>query len=374
MDNPRLTQIEKGYLSGIRPRNHGRNARLPEHGREVHEPFARLRFEDGSSGFGFSPVTEGEAKALLGKTLDTLVSVENGVHARARSIEFPLWDTLGQRAGQPVYRLLNPGQNAPFSAPCYDTSFYFDDFHLDDDAAGAALMAGLVREDYERGHRAFKLKIGRGALHMPLLEGTHRDIAVIQAVRTAIGPDAVLMIDANNGYNVNIAKWVLTETADCTIYWLEEPFHEDPVLYEQLQRWLRDQHLSILTADGEGQAAPDLLDWARDGLVNVIQYSLVHYGLGAWLKTGHQLDEWGVKSAPHNYASPFGNYASCHLAAALKHFAFVEWDTVNMEGLIADGYRLHEGRIEVPDTPGFGLRPDEALFEKSVKTDGFTVS
>src|SRR6266498_3156866 len=179
MNNPRLIKIEAGYLTGKRPRSAGSNARLPEHGIDVREPFVRLHFEDGSSGFGFSRVTVGQAESLVGKTLDSLISLENGTAVHAESINFPLWDVLGQRADKPIYQLLaREGFDAaaPFSAPCYDTSLYFDDLHLPDDKAAVELIANEARAGYDRGHRAFKLKVGRGALHMPLFEGTERDI------------------------------------------------------------------------------------------------------------------------------------------------------------------------------------------------------
>ena len=51
---------------------------------------------------------------------------------------------------------------------------------------------------------------------MELEKGTRRDIAIIRAVRKAVGPDCPIMIDANNGYNLNLAKRVLDETADCS--------------------------------------------------------------------------------------------------------------------------------------------------------------
>src|SRR5262245_59285814 len=99
MSNPRLISIEAGHLVGKRPRVAGRNSRLPVHGIDVREPFARLRFEDGSSGFGYSRVSKAQAEKLLGTHLDSLITLKNGVGAGARSIEFPLWDALGQRAG-----------------------------------------------------------------------------------------------------------------------------------------------------------------------------------------------------------------------------------------------------------------------------------
>jgi L-alanine-DL-glutamate epimerase-like enolase superfamily enzyme len=129
---------------------------------------------------------------------------------------------------------------------------------------------------------------------------------------------------------------------------------------------MRDQGIATLIADGEGQASPTLMDWARDGMIDVVQYDIRDIGFSAWLKVGAQLDGWNVKSAPHNYGSAYGNYASAHLAGALRHFAFVEWDHIDLDGLDTSAYAIHEGRVQVPDAPGFGLRLDEAIFERSI--------
>jgi L-alanine-DL-glutamate epimerase-like enolase superfamily enzyme len=376
MNNPRLISIERGTLAGKRLRHAGCNARLPVHGQDVRESVARVRFEDGSGGFGFCRVTQAEAELLIGKPLDALITREKGSAAEARGIEFALWDALGQRAGQPIYRLLAREQaaaDAPFSVPCYDTSLYFDDLAVADEQAAAELIAAEARAGYECGHRAFKLKVGRGAMHLPLIEGTQRDIAIIRAVREAIGAGLPLMIDANNGYNVNLVKWVLEATADCDITWIEEPFHEDRVLYEHLHEWMRERNLNVLIADGEGQAAPDLMQWARDGVVDVVQYDVRYPGFSAWLEIGRQLNEWDVKAAPHNYGSAYGNYAACHLAAALTHFTFAEWDQIDLDGLDGSDYAIHEGRVQVPDAPGFGLRLDEGVFARAVAAEGFSV-
>ena len=65
----------------------------------------------------------------------------------------------------------------------------------------------------ERGHRAFKVKVGRGARWMATDAGLDRDVAVVGAVRDAIGPDCNLFADANNGYTLNLAKEFLERTA-----------------------------------------------------------------------------------------------------------------------------------------------------------------
>lgn len=378
-----IVRIEWARLEGRRPRHAGSNARLGEHGVTVRVPIARLTTGDGATGFGQCHATVKQSQTLLGRPLSELFAADgDGVAEPWRRWEYPLLDLAGIRAGRPVYALaaatgeMPPAAAAaaPLRVPCYDTSLYFDDLHLSDDAEAAALIATHARQGWERGHRAFKIKVGRGARHLPLEQGTRRDIAVVQAVREAVGPAAPLLIDANNGYNLNLAKRVLDETAESGVFWLEEAFHEDPVLYRDLKEWLAGRGYTTLIADGEGQASPTLLDWARDGLVDVIQYDIFGHGFSRWLATGRQLDAWNVRSAPHHYGGHVGNYLSCHLAKVIRHFSFVEWDEAETPGLQAPGYTLADGHVTGPDTPGFGLVLDETLFGAAVRENGFVAA
>jgi L-rhamnonate dehydratase len=371
-----IVSVEWARLEGRRPRKAGRNARLGEHGDVVRVPLARLRTADGATGFGVCWADHEAAEALLGQRLDAVFSPEQGVAADARAFDFPLWDLAARRANRPVYALAAATGEAapspsPLLVPCYDTSLYFDDLHLTDEGAAAALMAEEARAGWERGHRAFKIKVGRGARHLPLEEGTRRDIAIIRAIRKAVGNECPLMLDANNGWNLNLTKRVLGETADCDIFWIEEAFHEDPVLYRDLKEWLRAEGLATRIADGEGQASPTLLDWARDGLIDVIQYDIFGHGFTRWIETGRTLDGWGVSSAPHHYGGHVGNYLSCHLRAALRGFAFTEWDEATTPGLDAPGYVIRDGQVVVPDTPGFGIALDEAAFQHAITENGW---
>ena len=374
MDNPRLVRIELGPLHGRRPRLAGSNARLGPHGDTVRVPIVRLTAEDGSTGFGACRAGGDWLASVLGARLADAFAPDRGVAEPWLACEYPLWDLAGRPANRPVYALAAAlaGRTPPepFRVPCYDTSLYFDDLHLAGDDEAAALIAAEAREGYERGHRAFKVKVGRGARHLPLEAGTRRDIAIVRAVRAAIGPEAPLLIDANNGYNLNLAKRVLAETADCGVFWLEEPFHEDPVLYRDLRDWLAREGLPVLLADGEGEASPRLLDWARDGLVDVVQYDIFSHGFTRWLATGRQLDAWGARTAPHHYGGHYGNYVAPHLAGALERFTYVEWDEATTPGLDASGYVVRDGLVTVPEAPGFGLELDEAVFRAAVEREG----
>ncbi len=374
MDKTRIDRIESAPLVGRRPREAGNNSRLNIHGIDVQLRVMRLTTTDGAAGFGLCFASRDEAQPLLGRDISELVTDGGRLAESAWAFDFPLWDLAGRLRGTPVYALAAPTQaqiKEPLRVPCYDTSLYMNDLGMDSDEAGSALIAGHARQGYEQNHRSFKIKVGRGARHMPLEAGTRRDVAVIKAVRAAVGPAARIMIDANNGYNLNIAKRVLAETADCDLFWLEEAFHEDPELYEELHGWMDREGLSVLIADGEGWAATALMDWARAGCVDVMQYDIFSHGFSNWLDTGAQLDDWGLRTAPHHYGRHLGNYVSGHLAAAVKGFTFVEWDETTTPGIDASAYRVEAGEVLIPSAPGFGLGLEEDVFRAAVKDGGW---
>jgi L-rhamnonate dehydratase len=385
-----LTRIEWARLPGQRPRAAGCNARLGAHGQDTQTAIARVTTDDGLTGFGRAWLTPEQAQDLVGAGPCTFNKTPNGescqVPERFRALEYPLLDLVGKRVGKPIYALIEdrsdgidiaPRQGKGYRVPCYDTSLYMDDIlgemPIMDNAEAAALIATEAREGFARGHRAFKIKIGRGAMHLPLEQGTQRDILVIRAVREAVGPEAQIFVDANNGYNLNLTKRVLQETADAQIMWIEEPFHEDARLYANLKTWLADEGLETLIADGEGEASPHLLTWAQQGLIDVIQYDVLHPGFSHWLALGPQLDAWDVYSAPHHYGEAFGNYSACHLASRIRKFMAVEWDEICTPGLDTSGYTISEGYVHVPDRPGFGLGLDEKLYRQAVRQNGFDV-
>lgn len=375
MDNPRIVSLELATFTGQRPRPAGANARRGLHGQQVRVPIARLTAEDGSAGWGLCFAGPEVATAVLGRRLRELYAADRGVTDVAQPVESAVWDLVARRAGTPVYALAaaitgrTPAH--PLRVPCYDTSLYFDDLHLDSHTAAAELIAQQARDGWARGHRAWKLKVGRGARYMTPDAGTTRDIAVIRAVRAAVGPGVPLLIDANNGYTLNIARHVLAETADCDLFWLEEAFHEDVELYAELQRWLREQQLGVLIADGEGAAHPLLLEWARDQIVDVIQYDIWSYGFTRWLALGQVLDRYGARTAPHHYGTHVGNYVACHLGAAIEGFTFAEWDEAVTPGLDTSGYRISEGWVTVPDEPGWGIDLDDERFGHAVASAGY---
>lgn len=374
----KIEKIETAALNGERARNAGSNGRLGNHGKSCSVRIARITI-DGETGFGHTgQLTVELAEAVIGKRLVDLFDSNGRLLEPYRiPLEYPIMDWLGRRHRKPVYELISAAHRtsgSPLVVPCYDTSLYFDDLHLEDEREAVGLMKEEAAQGFAKGHRNFKIKVGRGGRHMPLWEGTKRDIAIIHGIAEIAGPEGKIMIDANNAYNLNLTKEVLAASADVNLYWLEEAFHEDDALYADLKSWLADRGQRVLIADGEGLASPHLLEWAEKGLVDVLQYDIIYPGFTHWLELGARLDKLGLRSAPHCYGNAYGIYALGHMAAAVQNFEFVEYDDIAIVGMDASAYRVENGLFHVPDTPGFGLEFDGELFDRQVHAAGWSRS
>jgi len=371
----RIEKIEKHVFIAERPRKAGCNARLGEHGKYTDFQCVRITIE-GQCGFGWSKIQKDKAKSFIGIYVKDMFNEEGLLKEDFHDIEYPLMDWLGKVSGKPVYELIGKYniESRSFSTLCYDSNLYFDELHIQDDIEAAEFIQKEVMENWKKGHRAFKIKIGRGARHMPFAAGMKRDILIVNKVREVIGPDVVLMVDANNSLNLNLTKEFLEATADARLEWIEEPFFEDDVLYNDLKKWMYKNGLNVKIADGEGFASPRILEWARDGYIDVIQFDASYYGFSKWLKLGQMLDSMNVKSAPHNYSGYHGSFTSGHLAAAIKGFTFVEFDESYVTGVDNSGYYIENGRLFIPDVPGFGLELDNDIYTKGVAENGWSIT
>jgi L-rhamnonate dehydratase len=379
--SPRIARIEWGVLEGTRPRPLGKNARLPEHGATVRVPLCRITTTDGAQGIGPSRLSEDLAYQAVGLPVEALFSVRAGTGEAWMGLDYPLWDLAGVQAGTAVYRLAGHGTATaslePPTVACYDTSLYFDELLPGAKGAagtrGAEVVAAEAAAGYAAGHRAFKVKVGRGARWMNPAAGLDWDVAVTKAVRQAIGPDCVLLADANDGFTLNGAQEFLERTADLALGWLEEPFHEDEVLLEALRAWLDRGGLRVEIADGESATLDDGRRLAARGLIDVVQADILAASFSRWRRAGESLDAMGTGSAPHHFGLYLGNYVSGHLAGAISGLRYVEWDQACVPGLEAPGYRFAEGRLTLASAPGFGIELDEATYRRAVSAGGFDI-
>jgi L-alanine-DL-glutamate epimerase-like enolase superfamily enzyme len=370
----RLNEIAMANIPYKRRRVAGKNARLGVHGWGGEFPGVRIKAGN-AEGFGWCILDRREAELMLGVPIRAMFRNDGMLRQEYRGLEFPLLDWLGNTLHKPVYEIVKKTEvPVPYSVPVYDTTIYFDELDIKNDKEAVNFILSEVSQGLEKGHKNFKIKIGRCAMWMPLKEGLRRDIDIVLETRKLVGNEARLMADANNGYNLNLTKEFLTAVKDINLYWLEEAFSEDDRYYGNLKSWMKEQNMEILIADGEGFANPMIVNWAKKGLVNILQYDLRSYGFFNWMELCDEIEPSGVLCAPHNYGGYYGNYAQAHFAAATNCFVMAEIDAADAEGIDASAYRIHEGRMEVPPEDGFGLKLDEKSFGNFCSKNGYCLS
>ena len=363
-----IARIEKVVLHGKRPRVVGSNARIGVHGPAVTDPVVRICTTGGAVGIGWSAIGRERAEALLGMRPSALFELPGGSTADGAPIDLPLWDLAARCEGAPLFKLL--GARGAREVELYDGSIYIDDLGTADDGA-RRIFHEEVKVGRDSGYCNFKIKIGRGARWMPVREGTDRDVLVIHAVREAAGPDAKILVDANNGATLNIALDILERCRDAGIYWFEEPFPEDRAFNEAFKEAIDRRGYHTLVADGEsGPPPPDFFDMVERGWIDIVQHDFRNKGLTWWKAIADRIQPWGARCAPHCWGSVIERYAHAHFAASIPNFSLLEAAPADMPGIVLDGWRMRNGRLVVPETPGAGFDVEPDVLERGVKSAG----
>ena len=365
----RITRVIGLELQCRRPKYIGRNSRRDDHGFHAVDRIVRVQTDAGLEGIGSITTPPDAWRDVPGKRLADFFRPDErrmvGPFERSTSA---LWDLAGKVLGKPVYELLG---GTAGTVPVYDGSIYFVDLIPDHARDWSSELRRHLDLGTADGHTFFKVKVGRGAKWMPQQEGDARDAEVLRLIRRHLGPDAGICIDANDGYDLPRVKRLLSETADLNLAFIEEmiPVAEDRYQeYVELRAFLRDNGLKILIADGEDTRRPqEMRRWAEDKVVDIYQGDMNLYGFEDVLEQGRVAALASGSVAPHNWGSLFGYYLQLQVARAMPNFYRAEQDPMSCPALIAEGYRIREGRSSVPAVPGLGLRLDEAALPNHAK-------
>jgi L-alanine-DL-glutamate epimerase-like enolase superfamily enzyme len=262
------------------------------------------------------------------------------------AVDQALWDLAARRAGLPLWRLLvGRGADAPDDAAC-EVSVYASGIGPDD-AVDTALAQRAA------GHRAFKLKVGFDA---------QADAGRVASLRRELGAQAVLMVDANQGWRPEDATPHCQALAAHGLAWIEEPVPAD----QPAPVWRRlAAEAGAPLAAGEnliGQAAFDAA--IADGALAVLQPDLAKWGgVSGCLAVARAAMAAGRRFCPHFLGAGIGLAMSAHVLAAVGGDGLLEMD-VNpnpLRDLLTGGLSpVQAGRVRLPDVPGYGHPPDLA--------------
>jgi L-rhamnonate dehydratase len=139
-----------------------------------------------------------------------------GVAVSALSaIDIACWDLKGKLLNQPVYNLL--GGKTSDRVPAYCSRLYA----LEDLDALAEEARGYVKQ----GFRVLKQRFGFSPVDG--VEGMNRNVALVRAVREAVGDDIEIAADAYMGWDYGYAVEMERRLRPYRLAWIEEPFLPD---------------------------------------------------------------------------------------------------------------------------------------------------
>ncbi len=286
------------------------------------------------------------------------------VHAIG-ALDIALHDLRGKILGKPCYALL--GDTARPRITPYASL-------LGEGATAEAYGESLVRmatEASRRGFRAAKLELilsgpyAHGGLRVP----GHVMTEIIAAVRRAVGPEFVLMVDVGYGFpDAVTCLATIQDWHEFALFFLETPLSPDDLAGHALLA--REQPIPI--AAGEWLATRyEFLDLLDRGLVGVAQPDVGRVGgLTEARRVCDLAADRGRLIVPHAWKTGVSIAAAAHLAAATAHCPYIEFLPSDMSGsalrreLVSRDFAMVDGYIELSDQPGLGVELDRDVLER----------
>jgi len=360
----KITRIVSFDLRTRRSKLAGKNSRRDVHGNTSRDRMARLFTNVGVEAVGRCWKDKESLAALLGKNpFQDFDVASRQMPGPLGSRTMVLWDLAGKLLEKPVYRLL--GSAKAGKVPVYDGSIYFADLLPQYAPRWRDRFKEEIDMGLRAGHRAFKIKIGRGNKWMDREAGDARDVEVVETIRKHAGDDALLGVDANNGYDLEGAKRFLDRASDLGLAFFEEPFPEQVEQCLELKRFIAERGWKTLLADGEGQhELAAYRPFVDAKAIDVLQGDMNSFGIEGILAEAAMAQPQGILIAPHNWSSLLALYLQVHVGLVVPNFYRAEHDPLTSDVLIADGYEIDDGVCSVPDAPGFGLAIDESRFDR----------
>lgn len=331
-----------------------------------HYTLVRLSCSDGSQGIGFchggtqygglssDAVRHMLAPGLIGEDphrteglwqelfQETLLNGRTGAVMRALSaVDTALWDRNARSVGLPLWRFL--GAYRRETVPAYASGGYYGDG--EGTQSPADLVAAEVEGYVKAGFKAVKIKIGKLA--------PSQEEARVAAARQALGPDGILLLDANNAWkDLPSALRYIEPLLQHRPFLIEEPFGPDDL--DNHARLAAALPVSIATGEivGGRWGHRELIERGR---ITVLQPdAMVCGGITEFRRIAATAASFGVAVAPHSV-----HHLHAHLVASTPNALFAEYfadDRIVPFRQLADRqFALRDGELVLPGEPGLGF-------------------
>lgn len=266
--------------------------------------------------------------------------------AAKSAIDMAIWDATGKALLTSVHGLL--GGFAPRIRVSHMLGFQ--------EPQAVAAEAVALRETL--GINSFKIKVGRRPIS--------QDIAVCEAVRDALGPDAELYLDGNRGWTAAESLDAIRRLDGVGLNRVEELCPADDVIG---RRWLVSHCPVPFVADESVVTPADVTREILSGSANMVSIKTARTGFSDSLRVSHLAEGLGV-------AAVMGSQIDAHLGTICSLVFAASQETTSRsaaelsnyldlsDSLLEEPLKIVDGEMWVPDGPGLGVSLDAEKVER----------
>lgn len=272
-------------------------------------------------------------------------------------ITIACWDILAKSLNAPLWKLLGGKQNP--SLRVYANGWYKGPREPGAFAEEAARVKSM-------GYTALKFD-PFGSTYRFFDAGEEKlSLAIVAAVRKAVGNDMDLLIEAHDRFSVSTAIRVGHELEEYRPMWLETP-----VMSTDIEATLQvARSIKVPVATGERfNRLGQFLELLAGRAVDIVQPETLGIGgVGGALKAAAIAEAAEAFVALHQAQSPYNTAINAHIHASIPNFLIQEcfddflepWVHEIMQGVP----RVKAGYLEPSDAPGMGVVFDEQAMAK----------
>jgi L-alanine-DL-glutamate epimerase-like enolase superfamily enzyme len=290
-------------------------------------------------------------------------------------LDIALHNLRGKVLGKPCFEFLG-GKKQQAVTPYASLQPETSDF----DSYRESVIAWAL-EAKRRGFRAAKLELTFSGpyAHKGLREPNERMTEILAAVREAVGPEFVLMVDVQYAFpDADTCLDTIRDWQEFDLFFLETPLSSEDL--EGYARLATEQPIPI--AAGEWLTTRfEFRHLIEQGKIRVVQPDVGRVGGLTEARRVCQLaQQQGLTVVPHLWKTNISIAAAVHLAAATPHCRYIEFlpaelsESALRRDLVVEDPVMQDGSITVPDEPGLGIELNrEALesFEEAASKVGF---
>jgi len=316
----------------------------------------RVNTDEGISGTGYT-ITVGVGGSVIQKVIDTLYVDRlsgkdpfnvreiwqelyfGGAHWIGRAgattmaqaaVDIALWDIIAKAAERPLWQVLGGARSSDM--PIYNTHAGWLNYSVDQ-------LKDEAQSLIDQGYTALKMKVG--------LADTGEDRRRIEAVKRSLPEETLLMVDANQKWDLMQARHAAHLFEDLDLGWLEEPLHPDDI---QAHRVLK-QGTSVPIALGEHVYTTQAFrDYIESNSVDVVQVDVCRVGgITPWMEVAALANAANLRVCPHA-----GDLMQVHqhMVKAIPNNWLLEVIPIWNPGPFKDPIQLRDGFCLTPTAPG----------------------